>query len=149
MPLPGSAAGSFRGPSSRLSPDSAVERGAALAAAACILGDINCDGIVDIRDYGVWRQQFGATDCGNLADLDADCMWTSATTAIWRQNFGQTGPTPGRAYVANFNSNSVTVIDTTTNTVVGSPIPVGSAPRAWASTRPSTAPTSPMMAATT
>src|SRR5262249_13507133 len=22
---------------------------------SCILGDINCDGLVDIRDYGVWR----------------------------------------------------------------------------------------------
>ena len=27
----------------------------------CILGDINCDGIVDIRDYGIWRQNFGHT----------------------------------------------------------------------------------------
>jgi hypothetical protein len=26
-----------------------------------LLGDINNDGIVDIRDYGIWRQQFGAT----------------------------------------------------------------------------------------
>src|SRR5258707_1001279 len=33
-----------------------------------------------------------------------------------------------RAYVANQGSNNVTVIDTTTNTVVGVPIPVGSSP---------------------
>jgi hypothetical protein len=26
---------------------------------ACILGDINCDALVDIRDYGIWRQHFG------------------------------------------------------------------------------------------
>jgi YVTN family beta-propeller protein len=30
-----------------------------------------------------------------------------------------------RAYVTNTNSNTVSVIDTTTNTVAGSPIPVG------------------------
>ena len=28
---------------------------------ACIQADINCDGIVDIRDYGIWRQDFGHT----------------------------------------------------------------------------------------
>ena len=37
-------------------------------------------------------------------------------------------PTVHRAYVANQTSNSVTVIDTTTNTVVGAPIPVGTNP---------------------
>ena len=58
-------------------------------------------------------------------------------------------PTVHRAYVANHSSNNVTVIDTTTNTVVGTPIPVGTSPRAWGWTRPSTAPTSPTMAATT
>ena len=44
-------------------------------------------------------------------------------------------PTLHRAYVANKTSNTVTVIDTTTNTVVGTPIPVGSAPTAWGWTR--------------
>ena len=39
-------------------------------------------------------------------------------------------PLPGRAYVANRTSNNVTVIDTTTNTVLGAPIPVGSGPLA-------------------
>jgi YVTN family beta-propeller protein len=34
-------------------------------------------------------------------------------------------PTVHRAYVANQTSNNVSVIDTTTNTVVGAPIPVG------------------------
>ena len=37
-------------------------------------------------------------------------------------------PTVHRAYVANQGSNNVTVIDTTTNPVVGAPIPVGSQP---------------------
>src|SRR5207237_624209 len=43
------------------------------ATPARIPGDINGDGFVDIRDYGVWRQQFGATNCGNAADLNGDC----------------------------------------------------------------------------
>ena len=38
-------------------------------------------------------------------------------------------PTVHRAYVANSGSNTVTVIDTTTNIVVGAPIPVGCRPR--------------------
>jgi hypothetical protein len=28
---------------------------------ACIPADINCDGLVDIRDFGLWRQNFGHT----------------------------------------------------------------------------------------
>jgi len=28
---------------------------------ACIQADINCDALVDVRDYGVWRQRFGQT----------------------------------------------------------------------------------------
>src|SRR3954468_13816183 len=111
-----------------------VQRGAArVATGGCALGDMNCDGIVDIRDYAIWRQAFGATDCGNPADLDGNCIVDIRDYGIWRQNFGQTGPTatpttlapgptatptatatplPGRAYVANAGSNSVTVIDT-------------------------------------
>src|SRR4051812_33107520 len=58
-----------------------------------VLGDINNDGIVDIRDYGIWRQQFGATDCGTPADLNGDCLVDIRDYGIWRQNFGQTGPT--------------------------------------------------------
>jgi YVTN family beta-propeller protein len=60
-------------------------------------------------------------------------------------------PTVHRAYVTNLGSNNVTVIDTTTNTVIGAAIPVGNVPQGVGSgsfTRP-TAPTSPIMAATT
>src|SRR6266487_4152578 len=136
-----------------------VQRGAGRAGLSpTVLGDINNDGIVDIRDYGIWRQQCGATNCGNPADLNGDCIVDIRDYGVWRQNFGQTGPTvtptptvtatptatatpavtatstgtptstvtapppPGRAYVANSSFNSVTVIDTTTNTVVGGPI---------------------------
>src|SRR5438552_40673 len=145
-------------------PQATIQRGAGrVGQSPTLLGDINNDGIVDIRDYGIWRQQFGATDCGNPADLDGNCLVDIRDYGIWRQNFGQTGPTltptsnatptptatatsvptitptttptatptlPGRAYVANTAgaSNNVTVIDTTTNAVVGPPIPVGTAP---------------------
>src|SRR4029079_462436 len=58
-----------------------------------VLGDINNDGIVDIRDYGLWRQAFGATDCGNPADLNGDCIVDIRDYGIWRQKCCQTGPT--------------------------------------------------------
>src|SRR5260370_25919933 len=51
-----------------LQPQATVQRGAARAGLSpTLLGDINNDGIVDIRDYGIWRQHFGATNCGNPA----------------------------------------------------------------------------------
>src|SRR3954463_8503251 len=75
-------------------PPATVLRGAGHAGQSpTLLGDINNDGIVDIRDYGIWRQQFGATDCGNPADLNGDCIVDIRDYGIWRQNFGQTGPT--------------------------------------------------------
>src|SRR3954464_8857668 len=112
-------------------PQATVQRGAGRAGQSpTVLGDINGDGIVDIRDYGIWRQQFGATDCGNVADLNGDCIVDIRDYGVWRQNFGQTGPTitptsnatatstttptptptatptlPRRAYVANLGSN--------------------------------------------
>src|SRR5438874_8787662 len=82
-------------------PAATVQRGAGPAGQSpTVLGDINNDGIVDIRDYGVWRQSFGQTNCGNPADLNGDCIVDIVDYGIWRLQFGQTGPTvPGRAYV--------------------------------------------------
>jgi hypothetical protein len=55
-----------------------------------LLGDINGDGIVDIRDYGIWRTNFGQTNCGNVADLDANCIVDVRDYGVWRTNFGHT-----------------------------------------------------------
>src|SRR5207248_4198725 len=69
------------------------QRGAGRAGQSpTLLGDINNDGIVDIRDYGVWRQNFGQTNCGNPADLDGNCIVDIRDYGIWRLQFGQTGP---------------------------------------------------------
>jgi hypothetical protein len=56
--------------------------------ASRILGDINGDGLVDIRDYGLWRADFGNTTCGDPADLDVNCIVDIRDYGIWRQNFG-------------------------------------------------------------
>ena len=72
-------------------PQATAQRGAGrVGQSLTILGDINGDGIVDIRDYGLWRQAFGATDCGNPADLDGNCIVDIRDYGIWRQNFGHT-----------------------------------------------------------
>jgi uncharacterized repeat protein (TIGR01451 family) len=58
----------------------------------CILGDINCDGIVDIRDYGLWRQAFGQQGAGNRADLNRDDIVDIRDYGLWRQHFGEGTP---------------------------------------------------------
>jgi hypothetical protein len=57
-----------------------------------LLGDINVDEIVDVRDYALWRQAFGQTNCGTGADLNLDCLVDVRDYALWRQWFGNTGP---------------------------------------------------------
>jgi hypothetical protein len=59
-----------------------------------VLGDINLDGIVDIRDYGIWRQSFGQGNCRNVADVNADCVVDIRDYGLWRQHFGQSGDAP-------------------------------------------------------
>ena len=89
---------------------------------ACIQADIDCDRIIDVRDYGVWRQQFGQTGPTITPTSNATATPTTTSTATAKPTL------PGRAYVANHSGNTMTVIDTTTNIVVGSPIPVGMSP---------------------
>src|SRR3954453_19787137 len=81
-----------------------------------LLGDINNDGIVDIRDYGIWRQNFGQTNCGNVADLDGNCIVDIRDYGIWRQHFGETGPT-----VTPTSSTAATATPTATPTVTVTP----------------------------
>jgi hypothetical protein len=52
--------------------------------------DANGDCLVDIRDYGIWRANFGQTNCGNPADLDGNCIVDIRDYGIWRANFGHT-----------------------------------------------------------
>ena len=59
---------------------------------AAIPGDFNGNGFVDILDYGVWRQNFGATNCGNPADADGNCLVDVLDYGIWRQHFGEGTP---------------------------------------------------------
>lgn len=54
-----------------------------------LAGDANRDGRVDILDYGLWRQNFGQTDCGNPADFNADCLVDNLDYGTWAQNFGK------------------------------------------------------------
>jgi hypothetical protein len=57
-----------------------------------IPGDFNGDGFVDIRDYGMWRQQFGQANCGNPADADGNCLVDVRDYGLWRLYFGQGTP---------------------------------------------------------
>jgi MYXO-CTERM domain-containing protein len=51
---------------------------------------------VDIRDYGLWRANFGQTNCGNPADLNGDCIVDIRDYGIWRANFGHTAGAAAR-----------------------------------------------------
>src|SRR4051794_38829641 len=76
-----------------LQPQATVQRGAGPSGQSpTLLGDINNDGIVDIRDYGIWRQNFGQTNCGNPADLDGNCLVDIRASGIWPKNSGQPAP---------------------------------------------------------
>src|SRR5262249_38656318 len=75
-------------PTPTATPTSTPTPAATPTPAGCLLGDLNCDGFVDVRDYGIWRQQFGATDCGNPADADGNCLVDIRDYGIWRQHFG-------------------------------------------------------------
>src|SRR4051794_19269803 len=90
----------------------------AVRVAGCNVGDINCDGIVDIRDYGIWRQLFGDTDCGNPADLDNNCLVDIRDYGIWRVTFGQTGPVATATPTATLTA-TATPTPTPTSTPAG------------------------------
>src|SRR5215208_4739560 len=100
-------------------PPATVQPGAGRAVLSpTVLGDINNDGIVDIRDYGLWRQAFGATNCGNAADLDGNCIVDTRDYGVWRQNFGQTAASTCIPVGAICHANVGTFVGTTTGTIV-------------------------------
>jgi MYXO-CTERM domain-containing protein len=83
-----------------------VTAGRTPTATPCILGDINCDRIVDIRDYGLWRASFGQQGAGNPADLNGDGFVDIRDYGSWRANFGHMAGaaprgTPGPASLAS------------------------------------------------
>jgi hypothetical protein len=59
-----------------------------------LAGDYNVDGVVDARDYVVWRDSLGSTsELG--ADGDGDGTVNQGDFEVWRQNFGATQGGPG------------------------------------------------------
>lgn len=51
-------------------------------------GDYNEDGLVDNSDYLLWKQSFGQSGVGLLADGNADQQVNLADYALWRNNLG-------------------------------------------------------------
>lgn len=51
-------------------------------------GDLDEDGDIDIFDYNVLLENFGSTNCGNVADINMDCSVDIFDYNILIQNFG-------------------------------------------------------------
>ena len=56
-----------------------------------IRGDLDQDGDVDIFDYNILIENFGNTNCGNVADINSDCKVDIFDYNILVENFGRTG----------------------------------------------------------
>jgi hypothetical protein len=54
-----------------------------------IPGDFNRDGIVDARDYTIWRNSLGASGSNLPADADGDGAVDSDDYAIWKLHYGE------------------------------------------------------------
>lgn len=61
---------------------------------ALLTGDFNQDGIVDARDYAIWRDTAGSTT-DLRADANLNGVVDAADYALWRSNFGATGAAGG------------------------------------------------------
>jgi hypothetical protein len=55
-----------------------------------VAGDFTGDGIVDARDYVMWREEAGQTGSALQADGNQDGVVDANDYAIWRAHFGQT-----------------------------------------------------------
>ena len=56
-------------------------------------GDFNYDGVVDTRDYSVWRSSFGSV-LQLAADGNENGVVDAADYVVWRKNLGSQGPPP-------------------------------------------------------
>jgi hypothetical protein len=57
---------------------------------ATLLGDISGDGEVDIGDFTLWADAFGATGAGLPEDLSGDNEVDIGDFTVWADNFGNT-----------------------------------------------------------
>ncbi|WP_425397638.1 dockerin type I domain-containing protein [Aeoliella sp.] len=57
-------------------------------------GDYNEDGLVDGSDYELWKQSFGLSGLGLLADGNADGQVNLVDYSLWRNNLGATSLPP-------------------------------------------------------
>jgi len=61
-----------------------------IAPTQTLQGDFNHDGLVDSRDYLVWRGSLGQTGPNLAADGDGDYQVDDDDYQVWRAHFGQT-----------------------------------------------------------
>lgn len=77
---------------------------------ASLPGDYNVDGVVDARDYAVWRSSYGAMGSDLSADGNGNGAVDAADYTVWRDNYGAASasaahvagrvPEPGAAWLA-------------------------------------------------
>lgn len=70
-------------------------------------GDYNGDGIVNVADYTVWRNNLGSSN--SIADGNGDGSVDHADYDVWRQNFGATASTQATSAAAVPESSGATV----------------------------------------
>lgn len=54
-----------------------------------IPGDLNYDGRVDIRDLSILASRYGEIGCGNIADINGDCIVGGGDSNILSSNYGR------------------------------------------------------------
>lgn len=62
----------------------------ALAVAATLPGDFNADGLVDVRDFSIWRDQLGADESALHGNGDGNNVVDEGDYLLWKQNVGAT-----------------------------------------------------------
>ena len=76
-----------------------------------LLGDYNRNGVVDIADYTVWRDQFGLlVEQGSGPDGNVNGFVDSFDRLIWHENYGNTSSAAGSAPIPEPTSASLAII---------------------------------------